>query len=260
MPPPSTGASKDGMDPGNVLSAYTPGENEKMQDFAAPDANVARPSDFVGFSDFAGLNDEQMRGIADRAAAASHQARSGAAGYLKAAQDEATAETPVEKTASYSKYLDAMSKAGDASNAAVTNTGTTTFDDEGRATGYTGNFMEDALRGVYRDAQNNRDDRDAAYSAGLGNINASNRNTYLATQKKLAGERAAAEAKRQAAVAAAAAAAAANVNDAKRQKAAQQDAQQDAVGRKTGRVDANGQSRGYRGYSGGQTDYQKKWE
>lgn len=147
-----------------------------MHDYAQVDSSN-KPSDFVGFSEFAGLNDDMLRGIADRAAAESEKARTGAAGYLKAAQAEASTDTPVEKTVSYGKYLDAMAKAGDAAERGVMTTG---------------NPYEDALRSIYAPAQQARDIRQSDNAMRVAGATANQRDAYLATQKKLAAEKAAA--------------------------------------------------------------------
>lgn len=175
-PPPVTVADRYQQDADTGATLVQAGRDEAMHDFAQVDSSN-KPSDFVGFSEFAGLNDDALRGIADRAAGESEKARSGAMGYLKAASAEANDTTPMEKTVSYGKYLDAMAKAGDAAEQGVT---------------VTGNPFEDALRGVYAPAQQARDNRQAGNAARVAGATASQRDTFLATQKKLAAEKAAA--------------------------------------------------------------------
>lgn len=175
-PPPVTVGDRYKPDADTGAALIQPGRDEAMYDFAQVDSSN-KPSDFVGFSEFAGLNDDALRAIADRAAGESEKARSGAMGYLKAASAEANDTTPMETTVSYGKYLDAMAKAGDAAERGVT---------------ATGNPFEDALRGVYAPAQQARDNRQAGNAARVAGATASQRDTFLATQKKLAAEKAAA--------------------------------------------------------------------
>ena len=156
-----------------------PGANEARHDFEAQDPNIKGPSDFVGFDRYAGVNDDLMRQIADRDSDKSSAARQTALGFLSDAQNEATADVPVEQTASYKKYLDAMKKTNDAGQS---------FNAK------TGNPYEDALRGVYAPAQTARDNRLQANAVNSGNVSAGNRNRFNTTAKAQADAAAAAAA------------------------------------------------------------------
>lgn len=160
-----------------------PGASESMHDFEAQDPNIKGPSDFVGFDRFAGLNDDLMRTIADRNSDTSSAARQTALGFLSDAQNEATAETPVEKTPSYRKYLAAMAKTNDAGQS---------FNAQ------TNNPYEDALRGVYAPAQTARNNRLQANAINSGKVSSLNRNRFNTTQKEQADAAAAAAVAKQA--------------------------------------------------------------
>ena len=170
--------------PPKMAADLRTGASESMHDFAAQDPNIKGPSDFVGFDRFAGLNDDLMRTIADRNSDTSSAARQTALGFLSDAENEATADTPVEQTASYKKYLDAMKKAGDGSRS---------------FSAKTGNPYEDALRGIYSGAQTARDTRLQGNAVNRGNVSAGNRNRFNATAKAQADAAAAAAAANEAA-------------------------------------------------------------
>lgn len=173
---------------GEQLEDLTPDGAEVRQDFARPTGG-AGPSDFVSFSDFAGLNDDMMRDIADRAAVGSEQKRQAAAGLLTAAKGEANASTPLEKTASYTKYLEAIEGAGQGARA---------------ATARSENPYEDALRGIYAGAQNARENRLQTNAMKRGANAAKMSNAEYDAAAKAASESAAADASASSAAAAAA--------------------------------------------------------
>lgn len=139
-----------------------PGKEEERYDFKAEDPNAKGPTDFVGFGRFAGLNDDVMRDIADRAASTADTARAGAAKLLDTAKAQATQNNmPMEKTPAYEEYLRTMSKIGtdvDAANAT------------------TNNPYEDALRGVYSKANTMRDNRMEANALTRASVAAGNDN------------------------------------------------------------------------------------
>jgi hypothetical protein len=168
--------------PPEVFKDLKAGANENMADFQAEDPSAQGPSDFVGFGRYAGINDDLMRQIADRNSSQSEKDRQAALGFLSDAEKEASAGVPVEQTASYKKYLDAMKKTSDAGKA---------FNAQ------TGNPYEDALRGVYSGAQTARENRLQANALNRSTTSANNRNRYNATQKQLADEAAAAAAAKQ---------------------------------------------------------------
>lgn len=165
-PPPVTVGDRYKPDADTGAALIQPGRDEQMYDFAQVDSSN-KPSDFVGFSEFAGLNDDALRAIADRAAGESEKTRSGAAGYLKAAEKEATADTPMEKTASYGKYLEAMAKASSEAEAGIARTN---------------NPYEDALRQIYAPAQQTRDNRQAGNAMRVAGATANQRNALIAKQ------------------------------------------------------------------------------
>ena len=138
----------------DMANQYT-GERHNFRDFAATDPSAQGPSDFVGFNRFAGLNDETMRGIADKAMWNTIGKRSDAFKLLEQAQKEVTPDTPLEKTPSYEKFTEALRKAPDDAKAAVS---------------ATGNHQEDAIRQAYYKAQKSRDDEQdfsTAKNAGI---------------------------------------------------------------------------------------------
>lgn len=163
---------------GEQIQDLTPGAAEARPDFARPTGGGNAPSNFVSFSDFAGLNDDMMREIADRAAADSEQKRQGAASLLEAAKREVTATTPLEKTASYSKYLDAVNSA----NATALG-----------ATARTENPYEDALRGIYASSQSARENRLQTNALKRGANAAKFGNAEYAAAVKAAADKAAAD-------------------------------------------------------------------
>jgi hypothetical protein len=121
-----------------------PTDAERRQDFERVDS-TGKPTDFVGFSEYAGLNDDALRDIADRAAGQSQAARNKAEPLLQQAMGEARHDLPVEKTPSYAKYLEALQAAAEPAQ---------------KALGKTGNYQEDSLRGLYFGAQEARDRRE----------------------------------------------------------------------------------------------------
>lgn len=110
--------------------------------FVQPDPNVQHPSDFVGFSDFAGMNAKEMSHIADTAAQKTQDMRNQASRSLALAQAHSGVGKPVEQTAEYADYLRLSKQAQD---------------DSAKDLAPTGNPYEDALRGIYRPAQTQRE-------------------------------------------------------------------------------------------------------
>lgn len=165
-----------------------PGKEENRYDFKAEDPSIQGPSDFVGFGRFAGLNDDVMRDIADRAATTAGTARADAAKLLDTAKAQAKSNNmPMDKTPAYEQYMQAMSKIG-------------TGVDEANAT--TNNPFEDALRGVYAKANVMRDNRQEGNALNKANVDAKAFD-YYETNRKETEAKAKAEADKKAADAAA---------------------------------------------------------
>ena len=116
---------------------------ETMRDYSRL-GTQNRPSSFVGFREFAGLNDDALRAIADKAAAQAETKRNAAMASLDKAYQEVDDSTPLESTASYQSFLSQMRDANDTASA---------------GTIQTGNPYEDALRAAYRPGQKLREDR-----------------------------------------------------------------------------------------------------
>lgn len=155
------------------------GADENRYDYQRVDSNN-KPSNFVGFSEYAGLNDDMLRDIADRAAQESGAARTAAKPLLDKAKAEAAATpgTPVEKTPSYALYLDALSKASEPAQGAV---------------GRTSNYQEDGLRQLYYGAQEARDKRDFKQNLLRAGADAKSADSAIA-DRRAAAERQKAEA------------------------------------------------------------------
>lgn len=106
------------------------------------DPTVAKPSDFVGFDQFATQNADTMTKLADQAASRTNDTRNQASQQLARAEVQARQQgVPVEKTAAYADYLKLQSQAKAAPELPPT-----------------GNPYEDALRGIYRQGQTQRED------------------------------------------------------------------------------------------------------
>lgn len=169
---------------GEQIEDLTANGAEARQDFAVQP--VDERSNFVDFSQFAGLNDDMLRDIADRASVEADKKRDAAAPLLAAAKSEVNASTPLEQTASYAKYLAAIDNARTSLN----------------STGNTSD-MEDALRGIYAGATDARENRmtsnalkRGANAARLGNSEyaqtVANAEARAAAEKKAAVDAAAA--------------------------------------------------------------------
>jgi len=136
------------------------GDEAERPKFDRAAADVARPSNFVGFDAFAGLNADAMASIADRAALATYQLRNQADSALREATAAVTPDMPLEQTPAFKRYRELMAKADQAEGG-----------DESRYAGNlsaTGNSYEDSLRELYAPSQRRREAAGQQQLGGAG--------------------------------------------------------------------------------------------